>query len=269
MFGLFKNKNTVKNLKDEAVSEFDNSEIINVYHQIKKLDPEHREPNYALAEKVFQDFNSFQLNLMKEHLPLHSLMTLVPMSLLPYPKKYIKASYYLYIDLANQKAPDMVRNIQELGFWLFAGYPNYEKYIAELESIKKVDLTGWVLIQEKFEKLFGAKEISKEDYLAGSGSQDCPDEKIKHDFGYLPVIEEDVDLERISKEVQKNYSKQEDEKYKIEKLDSADISVAYKLINEGVDISSHLDKFIGEKSSKLALKIIEADSEFGNFQCCK
>ncbi len=228
MFGLFKNKISHR----EVVNQYDNSDLIKAYNLIKESVPEYKEPNYALAEKVFKDFNSFQLKLFNEHLPLHPLMTLVPMSLLPYPKKYIKAAYYLYIDLANQNAPDMVQNIQELGFWLFNGYPSYEKYIAKIESIGKSDPTGGILIREKFEKLFGSKEISKEDYLAGTGSQDCSDEKIEYDFGYLPDIEEDVDFEKISKEVQKSYGKQEDEEYKIKELNSSDISTESKIIWE-------------------------------------
>lgn len=262
MFGLFKNKITHK----DVVNQHDNSALIKAFNQIKTLDPEYEEPNYPLAEKVFQDFNSFQLKLSKEQTGPHLLQNLVPMSLLPYPKKYIKVAYYLYIDLANQKAPDMVRNIQELGFFLFSSYPNYEKYIDRLETVQKVDESGLAIIQEKFEKLFGTKEISKEEYFAGAGSQECSDEKITHDFGFLPNIEEDFDVEDVLKEAKEKHAKQEDEEeYDIEKIDSADISVAYEFIDAGVDISDHLDKFTGEKSSKLALKIIEADSEFGIF----
>ncbi len=262
MFGLFKKKIT----HNEAANQFDNSNLIYAYNQIKELSPESREPNYALAEKVFQDFNSFQLKLTREQVGPHLLPNLVPMSLLPYPKKYIKAAYYLYIDLANQKAPDMVRNIQELGFFLFSSYPNYEKYIDRLETVRKVDKSGVAIIQEKFEKLFGTTEISREEYFAGAGSQECSDEKITHDFGCLPNIEEDFDVEDILKEAKEDHFKQEDgEEYDIEKIDGADISLIYEFIDAGVDVSDHLDKFIGEKSSKLALKIIDADSEFGAF----
>lgn len=262
MFGLFKNKISHK----EVVNPYDNSALIKAYSLIKASVPEYKEPNYALAEKVFQDFNSFQLKLTTEQAGPHLLQNLVPMSLLPYPKKYIKAAYYLYIDLANQKAPDMVRNIQELGFFLFSSYPNYEKYIDRLETVRKVDESGVVIIQEIFEKLFGTKEISREEYFSGAGSQECSDEKILHDFGYLPNIEEDFDVEDILKKVKEGHGGQEDgEEYNIEKIDSADISLIYDFIDAGVDVSDHLDKFTGEKSSKLALKIIEADSEFGAF----
>ncbi len=190
MFGLFKNKISHKGV----VNQYDNSDLIKAYNLIKESVPEYKEPNYALAEKVFQDFNSFQLKLTREQAGPHLLPNLIPMSLLPYPKKYIKAAYYLYIDLANQKAPDMVRNIQELGFFLFSSYPNYEKYIDRLGTVRKVDEPGVAIIQEIFEKLFGTKEISREEYFLGAGSQECSDEKIKYDFGCLPDIEEDINL---------------------------------------------------------------------------
>jgi hypothetical protein len=53
--------------------------------------------------------------------------------------------------------------------------------------------------REKFKSLYGSYQISKEQYDSSPSSKDAPDEKLTHDFGYLPEIEEDVDFDVISK----------------------------------------------------------------------
>lgn len=81
----------------------------------------------------------------------------------------------------------------------------------------------------------------------------------------IPVIEnDDTPVESESADIIDLVTESSDE-FDIDKIENADISLAYEFLDDGVDISDYLDKFTGEKSSKLALKIIEADSEFGAF----
>lgn len=81
----------------------------------------------------------------------------------------------------------------------------------------------------------------------------------------IPVIEnDDILVESESADTIDLVTESSDE-FDIDKIENANISLAYEFLDAGVDVSDHLDKFTGEKSSKLALKIIEADSEFGVF----
>ena len=59
------------------------------------------------------------------------------------------------------------------------------------------------------------------------------------------------------------------EEIDLDKLETIDINYACELLELGIDISNHLDKVVDEKSSRLALKIIEADSEFGAYNVAK
>ena len=93
----------------------------------------------------------------------------------------------------------------------------------------------------------------------------CASEDVKYLLRLISP-KDDFDDTEILKEISEDHGKDEGgDEYDVEKIDDADISLAYKFIDKGIDISDHLERFIGEKSSKLALKIIEADSEFGAF----
>lgn len=72
----------------------------------------------------------------------------------------------------------------------------------EIESLKKL-IAKINEGRENFRKLFGAYEISESDYHASSSSVDCTDEELIYDFGVLPEIEEDVDMDKISKDNEK------------------------------------------------------------------
>src|ERR1035437_280194 len=92
--------------------EAENQEIISIYHQIKKAVPDHNEPNYELAKKVFLDFNDFNLRNNENGLTIY--LRFIPKSLLPYPKNYIKCSYYIFLEkLKKEKNIKMFKNVQE------------------------------------------------------------------------------------------------------------------------------------------------------------
>lgn len=203
-----------KSKKDE------NQEIISIYNQIKRVSPDYNEPNYTLAEKVFREYNDFNLRNINE---IKCTFIPIPKSLLPYPKNYIKCAYYLFLENAEkQKDLKMFKLIQEVGCSLFLGdYPDYDRYKKKLSEIKKwehmlLDKTKSEeeieslkeLVakindgRENFRKLFGVYEISESDYYASPNSIDCTDEKLIYDFGVLPEIEEDVDFDKITKDVQ-------------------------------------------------------------------
>lgn len=103
----------------------ENQEIISIYHQIKEVAPDYDEPNYTLAEKVFREFNDFNLKNINE-IKCHLIP--IPKSLLPYPKNYIKCAYYLFRENAEkQRDLKMFNLIQEVGCSLFFGdYPDYD-----------------------------------------------------------------------------------------------------------------------------------------------
>ena len=113
--------------------------------------------------------------------------------------------------------------IQEVGVNLFCDYPDYDKYKKDLKkdllniekwehllldktkSEEDIESTRSLIVsikngRENFKKLFGVYEISESDYYSSPSSIDCTDEKLIHDFGVLPEIEEDVDYSKIKYE---------------------------------------------------------------------
>lgn len=200
-FGSFK-KHTAK------TEDFENQQIISTYHQIKRAVPNYNEPNYLLAEKVFLEFNEFNLKNINEISNVFFLID-IPKSLLPYPKNYIKCAYYVYSDFAEKNGnTELFKVIQEVGFNLFYYYPDYPNYKKKLESreeiygqgegsdfeeIRRVLKKG----KEDFKKLYGDYEISEENYYNSPNSADSTNERIIHDFGILPEIEEDIVIENV------------------------------------------------------------------------
>lgn len=125
-----------KNLGESEKSS--NEEIISIYKRIKEAVPSYDEPNYTLAEKVFREFNDFNLkNITEINLIYHDY---IPKSLLPYPKNYIKCAYYIFLEQAKKnKDLKMFNLIQEVGSSLFFNYPDYDKYKENLKKKKWVD----------------------------------------------------------------------------------------------------------------------------------
>lgn len=188
-----------------------NRDTIDIYNQLKrdKIIPED-EPNYTLAEDVFREFNSFNLKNIKEI--NHMYLRYIPKSLLPYPKNYIKCAYYLFLEYAKKNnSLELLKLIQGVGVELFINYPDYKKYKEDLTG-KNTNGNGKKWIdnalkdispnpRESFKKLYGVYEISEEDYNSSPSSIDSTNEKLIHDFGILPEIEEDIDEEKIQKEI--------------------------------------------------------------------
>ena len=183
----------------------DNSDIISIYRQMRdayKLIPTD-EPNYELAKKVFLDFNDFN----QKNLDLHVMyLGFIPQSLLPYPKNYIKCAYYIFLEsLKKEKKLEMFKAVQEVGSSLFFNYPNWEKYQENLKHkamyddivFKDGNPFNGRIPREEFKKLYGSYQISKEEYEASPSSIDATNERLIHDFGVLPEIEEDVDFGEI------------------------------------------------------------------------
>lgn len=205
--------------KDEPTpksKEDENEEIISAYNQIKTSVPEYNEPNYDLARKVFLDFNDFNLRNNENGLTMY--LKFIPKSLLPYPKNYIKCAYYIFLEkLKKENNLRMFKNAQEIGASLFYYYPDYKKYKENLvgkntngNGKKYIDEVFKDMIpnqRETFKKLYGVYEVSEEDYNSSPNSIDCTDEKLIHDFGVLPDIEEDVDVGEIMKNKMKNNKK--------------------------------------------------------------
>ncbi|MCX6742857.1 MAG: hypothetical protein NT116_01325 [Candidatus Parcubacteria bacterium] len=177
--------------------EAENEEIISAYNLIKRAVSDYDEPNYELAKKVFLDFNDFNLRNNENGLTIY--LGFIPKSLLPYPKNYIKCAYYIFLEkLKKENNIKMFKNVQEIGISLFLEYPDYEKYKKNLKKKKWIDDTLKDLNpRETFKKLYGVYEISEEDYNSSPSSIDSTDEKLIHDFGVLPEIEEDVDVSEI------------------------------------------------------------------------
>lgn len=175
----------------------ENAEIVSIYNQLKMAVPNFEDPNYELAKKVFLDFNDF--NLRNIEAGLTGYLDFVPLSLLPYPKNYIKCAYYIFLEqLKREKKKEQFDNVQAIGMSLFCEYPDYQKYKKNLEKKKWIDEKLIDLRQrEIFKELFGVYEISEEDYRSSPSSTDSTKEKLIHDFGVLPEIEEDVDMEAI------------------------------------------------------------------------
>lgn len=186
IINLFKNESSMSKYKEE------NKSIISAYNLIKKSVPGYNEPNYELAKKVFLDFNDFNLRNTENGLTIY--LNFIPRSLLPYPKNYIKCAYYIFLEkLEKENNFKMAKVVQEIGVLLFSGYPDYEKYKNNLKKKKFVDdALKEFNLKEVFKKLYGVYEVSEEDYNSSPNSIDCVNEKIIHDFGVLPEIEEDI-----------------------------------------------------------------------------
>lgn len=187
--------------------EQENRRIICAYNILKEYNSS-CEPNYELAEKVFREFNRFNLKNIDEIGVCYE--DYIPKSLLPYPKNYIKCAWYIYQDcLAKNKEVHQLRVIQEVGTFLFMGYPDYNQYKKNLKSKKTIDdaikLHQNIDLRENFKRLYGCYEISEEDYNSSPNSVDCTDEKLIHDFGFLPEIEEDTDISEISEKFLKDF----------------------------------------------------------------
>jgi len=192
--------------------EAENEEIISAYNLIKRSVPDYDEPNYELAKKVFLDFNDFNLRNNENGLTIY--LRFIPKSLLPYPKNYIKCAYYIFLEkLKKENDLKMFKNVQAIGVSLFLEYPDYEKYKDDLTG-KNTNGNGKKWIdnalkdispnqRESFKKLYGVYEVSEEDYSSSPSSVDSTDEKLIHDFGVLPEIEEDVDVSEIMKKNKK------------------------------------------------------------------
>ena len=172
-----------------------NKEIISIYNRIKEAVPSYDEPNYTLAEKVFREFNDFNLKNLNEINPVYHDYIL--QSLLPYPKNYIKCAYYIYLKQAEKnKDLKMFNLIQEVGSSLFHNYPDYEQYKENLKKKKWLDDALKDVSpnpRESFKKLYGVYVVSEEDYYSSPSSIDSTDDRLIHDFGVLPEIEKDVD----------------------------------------------------------------------------
>jgi hypothetical protein len=184
--------------------EEENAGIIRAYHLVKEADPSYSEPNYTLAEKVFRDYNDFNLKNIDGINPIY--LGYIPKSLLPYPKNYIKCAYYIFLEKAKKaKNLEMFNLIQEVGMGLFMGdYPDYAKYKESLKSKRAFDehlknTKDEMNLREAFKKLYGVYEVSEEDYYSSPSATDSTDEKLIYDFGILPTIEEDVNFDEIIK----------------------------------------------------------------------
>ncbi len=190
------------------VKDYSNTEIIDIYNKMKGewalISSD--EPNYELARKVFLDFNDFN----QKNLSIHLMyLKFIPKSLLPYPKNYIKCAYYIFLQ-SLKKDGDLknFNNVQEVGSALFLSYPDYEKYTENLKDkayyddliFKDGNPFNGCVPREEFKKLYGVYQISKEEYDNSPNSVDATKEKLIHDFGVLPEIEEDVDLARSMKD---------------------------------------------------------------------
>lgn len=184
---------------------YSNTEIITIYNKMRgewKLIPED-EPNYELARKVFLDFNDFNQKNLDMHL---FYLDFIPQSLLPYPKNYIKCAYYIFLEsLKKQKNLEMFKTVQAVGCSLFYYYPNWEKYQENLKHkaiyddivFKDGNSFNGRIPREEFKKLYGSYQISKEEYDNSLSSINATNEKLIHDFGVLPEIEEDVDQDKV------------------------------------------------------------------------
>jgi hypothetical protein len=206
--GLFKEEDlSVKSLESE------NQEIISTYRQIRAAVPSYDEPNYTLAEKVFRDFNDFDLKNI-DGINNGFVYDNIPKSLLPYPKNYIKCAYYIFRESAKKNGDIRVFDlIQTVGESLFFRYPDYDQYKINLikarewepkltdKNGKKRGALGEAEMElvemmkdgrETFKKLFGVYEVSESDYYSSPVSEDSTEEKLIHDFGVLPEIEGDI-----------------------------------------------------------------------------
>jgi hypothetical protein len=142
----------------------------------------------------------------------------IPKCFLPYPKNYIKCAYYLFLENAKKHNDSKIYNlIREVGSGLWFGdYPNYEEYKKNLtrKNIKNENIKKWhdeeifkdynPKPKELFKKMYGVYEVSEEDYNSYPNSVDATNEKLIYDFGVLPEIEEDVDMDEVAKNIKNN-----------------------------------------------------------------
>ena len=181
MFNFFKKKPN---------SDMDIVTLIETYNNLRKSDPNYTEPNYALAVKVFQEFNAFYMKLSAASV----MDTFVPRSLLPYPKNYIKCAYYLYFDLFEKRNDTRgTELVKTIGFGLWTGYPDFKNYKKNISEQTKL----YEYQKDNFKSLFGVYEISEQDYNNSPSSKDSTDEDLIRDFGYLPEIEDDIDVSSL------------------------------------------------------------------------
>lgn len=200
---FFKHKISYLDLDYETST---NEDLIKGFNKYKIENPSFNEPNYKLAEKVFRDFNDFNLkNINEIH---HMYLKYIPKCFLPYPKNYIKCAYYLFLENAKRHNDSIMYNlIRETGCGLWLGdYPDYEEYIKKLDKKNNKDenIKRWYdekvfsdydpKPKELFKKKYGMYEISEEYYNSFPNSIDATDEKIIHDFGVLPEIEKEIDM---------------------------------------------------------------------------
>lgn len=188
----------------EEIRKKEVEERIYAYNKIKEAVPSYNEPNYSLAEYVFRDFNDFNLK-NNENLSMYT--SYIPKSLLPYSKNYIKCAYYIFMELAKKNNDlKLFKLIQAVGCQLFYDYPDYDKYKENLKTRKTLEIAlKDTNSREEFKKMYGAYEISEEDYNSSPNSIDSTDEKLIHDFGILPEIEKDIDWG----EIKKNYKEKQ------------------------------------------------------------
>ena len=173
-----------------------NKELVAIYNRMRTewnlIPPD--EPNYTLARKVFLDFNDFHLCNLAVH-PMY--LKFVPRSLLPYPKNYIKCAYYLFLDSLKQgNEPQAFEDVQRTGILLFANYPTYDKY---KENLRHKSMFDDVVFKdakpsprELFRKLYGVYQVSEAEYLKSPMSIDATRDVLLHDFGLVPIIEDDL-----------------------------------------------------------------------------
>lgn len=163
------------------------------------------EPNYELAKKVFLDFNNFNQRNLDNNLLMY--LGYIPKSLLPYPKNYIKCSYYIFLEKLQKEGNIALRDcVEVVGNSLFYDYPDYDKYKANLQNKKWFDNEPQLKelnCRDGFKLLYGVYEVSEEDYYSSPSSVDVSDDKLINDFGVLPAIEEDIDLDSFKPEDKK------------------------------------------------------------------
>lgn len=203
MDNIFKKISAIfkKDTPSPKSKEEENEGIVSAYNLLRRAVADYNEPNYELAQKVFCEFADFNLKNINEINQIY--LQYIPASLLPYPKNYIKCAYYIFSEKAKKdKSLKLFNVIQEVGVLLFSCYPDYDNYKKEL---KKKKITDDALKdinpnpREQFKKLYGVYEVSEEDYNSSPSSVDSTDERLIHDFGFLPEIEKDIDWDEIRK----------------------------------------------------------------------
>ena len=119
--------------------------------------------------------------------------------------------FYPADSLDYQKNLKMLKALQVISSHLFLYYPDWEKY---QENLKHKAMYDDVVFKdgnpfngcnprEEFKKLYGFYQISKEEYDNSPSSVNATNEKLIHDFGVLPEIEEDVDMSEVIEKTNK------------------------------------------------------------------